>query len=276
MDTYSRNTINRTARLVRAAVGISLLWTPFALLAESNEVGKKEDQKTIMIVRLNPVRDTTIYSDRGEDGAVLNHSNGSGGELFAGNNGRGDSRRTLLAFKFDQFIPHDAEIQNVELTVTMIGGNTIENELTLHRLKSDWGEGKAATESREGKKDGSGDKGESGEESGGGGGAPARTRDATWEHRLFPKEKWENEGADFEREPSASCVAKESGVYTFRSVRLESDIGYWLAHSERNHGWILIGSKNWPSTAKVFGSRENPKAKTRPALAIAFRGIRKK
>ena len=44
---------------------------------------------------------------------------------------------------FARTIPLDVEIQSVELTLTVTGGNVIGNELALHRLNSDWGEGEA-------------------------------------------------------------------------------------------------------------------------------------
>ena len=48
------------------------------------------------------------------------------------------------------------------------------------------------------------------------------------------------------------------------------DTQSWLDHPERNHGWLLQGDEDRPTTVKRFDSREHPETANRPVLRIDF------
>jgi hypothetical protein len=192
---------------------------------------------------LDAVRDNVMYQDN------ANNSNGSGDFLFAGQNGGGSPRRSLIRFDLSA-IPDQAVIDSVTITLFMSQSGAGDTEVSFHRLLADWGESTS---------DASG---------GEGGGAPAQMGDATWNDRFFPGIAWANAGGDFVAEASATITVGGVGDYDWGSGLLASDVQTWLDGDADNFGWLLIGDESTAATSKRFNSRSN--AAGVPQLTVQF------
>ena len=127
--------------------------------------------------------------------------------------------------------------------------NTSPREYRLHRVLADWGEGASA--------------------SGGGAGAPATPKDATWLHTFHGDAFWLHSGAQFEGEPSARLVVGGAGIYRFEGEGLLRDVKLWMEDPSRNFGWILIGDETGRQTSRAFAAREYPDTRLRLILEIS-------
>lgn len=201
-------------------------------------------------VQLLPIRDNTLYQD--PDGLL---SNGAGQHLFAGRTAQiqNSVRRALLAFDIAGAIPPGATIHSVTLRLNMSMTISGPQEMTLHRVANDWGEGASDAFGNEGT------------------GAPAEPGDATWRHTFFNTQFWGGQGGDFEGDPSAMTVVDQPGPYTWGSTSLMvADVQGWLDNPGTNFGWVMLGNESASVTAKRFDSRENPVPENRPVLIIDF------
>jgi hypothetical protein len=178
-------------------------------------------------------------------------SNGAGPAVFAGNNGSSLARRGLLRCDVAGNVPAGAVIGDVSLTMNVsIATNAILRTFTLHRVLHSWGEGTSST--------------------GGGAGAAATPGDATWRHRFWPDERWDNAGGDFAAAVSGAQSVGDVGFYTWTDPAMAADVQSWLDDSTHNFGWALIGDETLANTARRFDSREHPTADVRPALTIHY------
>lgn len=188
-------------------------------------------------VQMTPAKDNSIYSEN-------SNSNGKGTGLFAGITNKGATRRALVAFNMDS-IPAGATIDSVSLrmvvTQTQVGNETA----TLHRLRSDWGEGTS---------------------SGSGQGAAPTTGDATWTRAFFNTVSW-TAGGDFVAQASATSAVGSSAV-TWSSNGLVADVQGWV-NGQDNFGWLLQVDESGRS-AKQFASRESGTSANRPTLTIEY------
>ncbi|GAB4112374.1 MAG: hypothetical protein Kow001_14120 [Acidobacteriota bacterium] len=199
-------------------------------------------------VELNPSKDNTLYQT-----SSGNLSNGAGDAFFAGRTGpNAGSRihRGVLAFDLSQ-IPAGSTVTAVSLRLRMsrTNQNTVQN-VSLHRLNRDWGEGTSNA---------------SGEE---GSGAPATTGDATWLHNFFNTSLWTTPGGDFQAAASATTPVGAIGDYTWQSQGMINDVQGWVNDPASNFGWIVIGNEAVDHTAKRFNSREASAA--RPVLSVTY------
>ncbi len=193
-------------------------------------------------VELSPARDTTLF----EEGDL---SNGAGDYLFSGPTNDGNDRRALIAFDIAAEVPAGATITEVELELEMTRTISGAETIGLHRLLADWGEAGSDAGGREG------------------GGAPAESGDATWQHRFFSTETWSSAGGDFASSASATLQVAGNGSYTWESTpQLVADVQGWLDNPGDNHGWILVLSSG--GTAKRFNSRQN--ASDPPVLKVEY------
>ncbi len=185
------------------------------------------------IVELEPVKDTTIFSES-------NNSDGSGPTFFAGRIRRFDRfRRALIAFDFSGSIPECSTIQNVTLSIRVDRDPSGQHIYSLHRLTRDWGEGSSNSGS-----------------AGNGQGVPAQSgADATWNDAFFNEEAWTSPGGDFIQQASATSFVSEVGFVDWTSSGLVNDVQSWLDSSAANFGWILIGAENITVSVKRFNSR---------------------
>jgi hypothetical protein len=203
-------------------------------------------------VSLAPMRDATLTQN-----ALGELGDGSGQNLRVGTTGLGVIQRAALVFDITASIPRRARIISAALILN--NTNTAQSplrEITVHRLRSDWGEGPAMAP--------------------GGQGVPAGPGDSTWLYRFYnpadptASPAWDSPGGDFAHGASASADVGGNGYYSWSSRQLARDVQLWLERPQRNHGWLLLGEEDTLGGAKKLGSRENDDATVRPALLIEF------
>lgn len=181
------------------------------------------------------------------------NSNGLGFHIFAGNTASNSPRRALLAFDLSA-IPPGSTIVNATLTLNFSRGQQNgTQQIVIHRLISDWGEGTSVAPGSEG------------------GGTAATIGDATWIYRFFDTNAWLTPGGDFEPIPSASTtVGSTLGRYSWMSTQVTADVQGWVDTPGSNFGWVVIGNEASPQTAKRFDSKDNNNPAVRPTLSIEF------
>ena len=183
-------------------------------------------------------------------------SNGAGQYLFAGNTAplrAGATRRGLLSFDVASILPGGVTINSVALTLYMSRSISGAQDISLHRLTQEWGEGSSDASGQEG------------------GGATATPGDATWLHTFNPGSTWTNEGGDFSAIPSATTPVAGTGSYLWTGAGLVGDVQDMLDDPDNNFGWILVGNESALTTAKRFNSREN--GLNPPVLTIEYTPI---
>jgi hypothetical protein len=199
-------------------------------------------------VTLSPSKDNTLIQNT--TGSL---SNGMGFQFFAGRvgfMGGLTNRRGMIAFDIAGSVPAGATITSASLTLHLSLSNTGAQNVSLHVLTKDWGEGTSA--------------------SGGGSGDMATEGDATWLHTFFDTSFWDEPGGDFEAPALATTSVAAPGFYTWTSPELVASVQAWLADPASNFGWIVVGNEAWVQTSKGFASRENPIAAQRPALTVEY------
>ena len=199
-------------------------------------------------ITIGPSKDNTLYED-----VVGSLSNGSGQHIFVGNNNRGFVRRTVIAFDIAGTIPGGATIGSVTLNLNLSRTVSGGQEIRLHRVLSDWGEGTSDASANEGK------------------GAAAQPGDATWKHARFNDETWRTPGGEFVTAASASETVNGAGKYAWGLTEgLVADVQLWLDDPSANFGWIRVGNENERQTTKRFDSKENGTRSNRPTLVVDF------
>lgn len=198
-------------------------------------------------VTLNPSKDNTLYED--DQGLT---SNGSGDYFFAGKTNAGDIRRGLVAFDVASAIPAGSTIVSVTLRLALSQTRSGAQDVALHRLNADWGEGASNAGGEEGR------------------GTTATPNDATWLHRFYETELWTTPGGDFAPVASATAsVGGTFGYYTWGSTpELVADVQGWLDDPATSYGWLVLGNEGAEATAKRFNAREN--TADPPELMIAY------
>ncbi|MEM9887960.1 MAG: DNRLRE domain-containing protein [Bacteroidota bacterium] len=188
-------------------------------------------------------KDNTLYET--SDGSL---SNGSGNHIFAGKTGVGLARRALLKFDLSS-IPSDASVDRVvlEMNVSKSAGAT--TEVKLIAMRQDWGEGSSDAEGPEGR------------------GITAENGDATWLHRFYPNELWNNIGGDFMPISTASTVISGEGMVSWNDPFMILDVQGWIESPAENFGWLIQGDESQETTANRFDSRESENP---PILRITY------
>ena len=201
-------------------------------------------------VQIPAKMDNTLYED---PTGIL--SNGAGTYIFAGRTGQSANsiRRGLIAFDIANYIPADANIKSVMLTLNMSKTTSSSKAISLHKILAQWGEGMSHASRGEGTGD------------------LATTSDATWIYRLYNTNLWSTPGGDFETSASATLQVDNVGSYSWGSTwQLVADVQSWLDNPTQNFGWILIGDESVASTAKRFDSRENTTVNNQPVLSVTY------
>lgn len=193
-------------------------------------------------------KDNTLFES--EEGSL---SNGAGTYLFAGKTANGDIRRGLIAFDVSS-VPQGSRVESVTLTLHMSKTISGAEDVALHSLLADWGEGLSKADFNEGK------------------GISPKSGDATWIHRYWDTDNtWVTPGGDYSPSASATQAVNKTGSYTWGSTKqLIADVQSWVDNPESNYGWILIGNESSSSTAKRFDSKENTTEKNRPVLTVTY------
>jgi len=193
-----------------------------------------------------------------KDGTLIEHpsgglSNGSGPSLFAGRVGSASDsiRRAVLEFDVTGSIPAGSTVTGAVLWLNLAGTNAGVISVRIHRIQSDWGEGASFAS--------------------GGGGAASTPGDSTWIHRYYDDVFWTRPGGDFDPVPRAAAPVDQPGRYSWGPTpETAEDVQAWLDHPESNHGWLLQGEEDRPTTVKRFDSREHAEEANRPLLQIEF------
>jgi parallel beta-helix repeat protein len=209
-------------------------------------------------VNITPENDTVIMRFVGQ-----HRSNSIGNYIFAGRNAGFGAKRTLMRFNVSNAIPPGATITSVNLTLYMSRARPllgIPSYVALHRMNRDWGEGTSLGAAQR-LEEGFGD-------------WPSPTC-ASWTRPFNgTPTTWTNQGADGDYTTPASAnitVGITLAFYTWPSTpTMVSDVQSWLDDPSQNFGWILKGEESVASTAKRFGSRDNPTINHRPHLQIDF------
>ena len=199
-------------------------------------------------ITIGPSKDNTLYEQ--PDGSL---SNGVGQHIFAGHNNGGLARRGVIAFDIAGNVPAGAVINSVALTLNMSRTQSPGEDIQLHRLLTDWGEGASDASANEG------------------GGTAAATGDATWIHTRFDAAEWQTPGGDFSAAASATRQVSGVGQYVWGSTdQMVADVQAWVDDPSTSFGWLLMGNESETRTAKRFDSKETPEEANRPSLTIDF------
>ncbi|MBS1252798.1 MAG: hypothetical protein MAG451_01840 [Anaerolineales bacterium] len=248
---------DRLDELAEDAFNVKLSNPVNATLADDTGMGRIVDEETDTWsqVTLSALQDNTLYEDAG--GAL---SNGAGQHFFAGSNAGGSIRRGVIAFDFDPDgngfpnIPAGSTIQSASLRLYMSRTSPYAGpqEIALHRLLADWGEGTSDAGGEEG------------------GGTSATAGDATWLHRFYDTDAWGAAGGDFDPTVSASTSVDGVGAYTWESTQLVADVQVWLDNPWFRYGWLVQGNEAEVQTTKRFDTRENEIPENRPQFVVVY------
>jgi hypothetical protein len=204
-------------------------------------------------VDLVPSKDNSIFQ---------NSSTVSGGGMIgifvgANNSAQNPARRGLIQFDVAGGLPSGVTITGASLTLTLeMANNATSRQISLFRLRAEWGEGVAGAGQL------------------GGSGFTAADGDATWTEAKHNQVNW-TAGGDIAASSSASlAVAGNSAgtAYTWSSPGLLSDVQNWYANPASNFGWALVNADEaTQQSVKVFYSREfATNAAFLPKLSITY------
>jgi hypothetical protein len=186
------------------------------------------------IVELVSVRDNTLI-----EAPLGDVSNGASFAFFAGRVGsQGDTTRRRGAVRFDlaSAIPTGSTVNSVTVRLYCMQSNNGTQNIKLHKMLADWGEGTSSF--------------------GGGSGAPAASGDATWLHQFFPGVFWTTPGGDYGTTVLANKNVSTSGSYTWSSPGLTDAVQGWVNNPAGNFGFCVTGNEAQTQTVKKFATRE--------------------
>lgn len=199
-------------------------------------------------ITLESAKDNTLFWND-----ELPLTNGGGIGFFAGRTKGQIFQRGLLAFDLTEAVPEGSEIHSVVLNLYVSRAATFSQNVSLHRVFQDWGEGEVVAPDGEGF------------------GGPPNDGDVTWLHTFYEDQFWQTPGGDFRAEPSATALVTGEGFFTWGTdPQLVADVQGWVDEPETNFGWILIGDEVTRASAKRFSSREDPTPAYRPQLTVNF------
>jgi hypothetical protein len=216
------------------------------------------------VTTISASKDNTIFQN-----PATNSAGGAAG-IFSGANGAGSPRRGLIAFDIAGNLPPGAYIQSAVLGMYLGNApNSNPQNVELHRLAVNWGEGTAGSSSPT--------------VSGAGNGFDAGVGDATWNTPTSGSGAWTNPGATGDFIAAASATTAVSGPvdtsFTWNSAGLLDDVRGWYTNSATNFGWLLFNAGEGSSqSVKAFYSRsatQNASGGTlnpefRPRLIITY------
>ena len=156
----------------------------------------------------------------------------------------------MVAFEDLEAIPAGSEITAVELEVRMNRTRAGSVSIGLHRVQADWGEAGSVAPGQQGS------------------GGSAQSGDATWIHRFFSDQRWDNPGGDFDSSALTETSVAGTATYTFPSTpEFVALVQGWLDDPATNQGLILVAEDTSGSSAKRFSSREGASP---PTLRVTF------
>jgi hypothetical protein len=201
------------------------------------------------VITIGSNLDNTLY-----ESFIGELSNGRGEHMFAGSTAGHAYRRALVAFDVAGVLPDHAVIMSASLTLHMSRSASGDQDVSLHRVLSAWGEGTSNAGGEEGD------------------GAPSTPGDATWIHTYYDTDFWTNPGGDFVEQASAtSVVGFGTDFYTWASnAMMVADVQAWFDDPSQSFGWEIICNESVPRTAKRFDTREHANESYRPMLTIEY------
>lgn len=189
----------------------------------------------------------TLYENPGGELA-----NGLGQYFFAGNTNQSRARRGLLAFDLAPLQNLDVQINSVTLRLYCSQENSGLQDISVHRVTSDWGVGSSDAPGNEG------------------GGTAATPGSATWNYAFFEDVTWNNAGGDFISTASAITTVNETGWYEWSGNGLVDDLQAWLSGSAGAFGWEILGNETTNGTTKRFDSGLGPDGDRYPELVVDY------
>ncbi|HZZ44675.1 MAG TPA: hypothetical protein VFE58_17195 [Tepidisphaeraceae bacterium] len=228
-------------------------------------------------------------------GGDTGNASGVAGNVFAGADGSGNIKRSLLQFNLSS-IPAYATITSVSMSLTIGnvagsgGGSSPDSPLNnrtfgLYDLLQNWGEGPGGLSPGQ----------SAGNLGGTGQGTPASNGDSTWDYAFYNTDpslavKWNNgttniEGGNFANTPSNDTTFTADSTHPFAAGQtltwqstagMIADVQNWVDGTNPNFGWLLK-SENLESTPTSFlgfwtkeGAAATGNAATAPMLTITY------
>ena len=204
------------------------------------------------VVSITASRDCTLYEFvEGEQ------ANGAGQYFIAGETYQTRARRGIVYFDVASVLPAGCTVTAARLTLNSWQGTIGEYTTTVHRALSGWTSGASDPDGNEGI------------------GADPLVNDATWTFcsgdGLGGGDRWSRAGGDFDATASASVVIAKTGLYTWTSAALASDVQLFASDASQNFGWFILGDESVPGTARRFDSSESAElGGIPPTLEIEF------
>jgi hypothetical protein len=218
-------------------------------------------------IQLVPCKDETLIQTTDPDNQL---SNGMGDIYVGRTNQDGHNplnpplatisiRRGLMEFNIaagkditdNHTIPAGAIITSVSLSVEDVRSLNGDQQISLHDMFRDWGEGSSFFD--------------------GGSGAVAVDGDATWLYAFYHgdnsllNQPWSTPGGaigtDYSSAVSGVATDQATGaghLVTWSSAQMVADVQNWLNNPGSDFGWMMLGNESDGQTAKRFVSREGP------------------
>ena len=179
-------------------------------------------------------------------------ANGLGQYFFTGNNNQSRTRRGLLAFDLSPLENQDVQINSVTLRLYCSQENSGLQDISMHRVTSDWGVGTSDAPGNEG------------------GGTAATPDSATWNYAFYDSVAWNNAGGDFIESASATTTVDAVGWYEWSGSGLVADLEAWISGSSGEFGWAFLGNETTNGTTKRFDSALGPNGARYPELIVDY------
>ena len=199
------------------------------------------------ITTLSERQHGTLYESPGGELA-----NGLGQYFFTGNNNQGRTRRGLLAFDLSPFDNLEVQVNSVTLRLYCSQENSGLQDISVHRVTSDWGVGSSDAPGNEG------------------GGAAATPDSATWNYAFYDNVAWNNAGGDFMSSSSGTSTVGAVGWYEWSGSGLVADLQAWIDGSSGEFGWAILGDETSNGTTKRFDSALGPNGAQVPELIVDY------
>ena len=222
-------------------------------------------------------QDAMIFATSG--GSDTGNASGMGPGMFAGADGQGNKKRTVLTFDLASAgIPGNATIDSV--TMTLIVGQTAgyggagcnsncsypSRTIRVYHLNTAWNEGTSGSPT-------------STSIGGTGQGYSIVSGDTSWRYTNYSGSQWTSLGGDYNATEIASSTFGPTFplgmTCTWSSAGMVTDVQNWLANSSTYKGWLIKSDLETSSTSFLGwwtkdGAAANSNPALRPKLEIAW------
>jgi hypothetical protein len=216
------------------------------------------------VVTIPASQDATLFG-----ASAANNNSSSGPGIFVGSDGMNNPKRGLIEFNIPFFVPPDAMITNVTLSLVLgqvAGADSTPRTIRLFDVTTDWtgGTNGVTTPNPPCPCTTFGGTGQ---------GLAPSSGDVTWNFAEFNTTPWVTSGGggDFVSTESAETVVSQNlnTAYVWGSTaQMVSDVQGWLDGTMPNFGWLLKNdSEGSPTTFRAFWTT-NPEFP--PELTVSF------